>query len=64
MATAEFLRQKAQEVRALLALAKTPEVIVQLAIWARELEEDAAKAEELGAHPPSAAIQPSTRRAT
>jgi len=47
MATAEFLRQKAQEIRALIALVKTPEVIAQLEIWALELEEEAARAEAL-----------------
>ena len=49
MPTAEFLRQKAQEVRALIMLAKTAEVIAQLEIWARELEEEAARMEELAA---------------
>jgi len=52
MPTAEFLRQKAQDVRALIALAKVPEVIAQLEIWARELEQEAAQAEALAAHPP------------
>ena len=52
MPTAEFLRQKAQEVRALIALAKVPEVIEQLEIWARELEEEAARAQAFAAHPP------------
>ena len=52
MPTAEFLRQKAQEVRALIALAKTPEVIAQLEIWARELEGEAAHAEMLTVYPP------------
>ena len=47
MPTAEFLRQKAQEIRALIAVAKTPEVVAQLKIWARELEEEAAHAESL-----------------
>jgi len=45
MPTAEFFRQKAREVRALIALAKTAEVRAQLRLWARELEQDAAKAE-------------------
>jgi hypothetical protein len=40
MPTVEFLRQTAQEVRALIALAKTREVIAQLEIWAAELEEE------------------------
>jgi len=61
MPTAEFLRQKAQEVRALIALAKVPEVIAQLKIWARELEQEAAQAEALTARPPPSQ---STRRAT
>ena len=59
MPTAELLRQKAQEVRALLTLAKTPEVIAQLKIWARELEEEAATLEKLAAHPP---VPQSSRR--
>jgi hypothetical protein len=45
MPTAEFFRQKAREVRALIALAKTAEVRAQLRLWARELEQDAAKAQ-------------------
>ena len=61
MPTAEFLRQKAQEVRALIALAKVPEVIAQLKIWARELEQEAAQAEGFAAHPRASH---STRRAT
>ena len=61
MPTAEFLRQKAQEVRALIALAKVPEVIAQLEIWARELEQEAAQADERTVHPPRSR---STRRAT
>ena len=51
MPTADFLREKAQEVRALIALAKTPEVIAQLETWARELEEKAARAEALAVQP-------------
>jgi len=64
MPTAEFLRQKAQEVRALIALAKVPEVIAQLKIWARELEREAARAEELTAHLPASQSnrQPEGRR--
>ena len=60
MPSAEFLRQKAQEVRALIALAKVPEVIAQLKIWARELKQEAAQVEGLTAHPPASQ---STRRA-
>lgn len=52
MPTPEFLRQKAQEVRALIGVAKTPKVIAQLEIWACELEEEAAQAEALAAHSP------------
>ena len=59
MPTAEILRQKAQEVRALIALAKVPEVIAQLEIWARELDEEAAKLEKLAAHEP---VPQSSRR--
>jgi hypothetical protein len=64
MPTAEFLRQKAQEVRALIALARTPEVITQLKMWAQELDDEAAKVEELAAHPsvPQSSRRPAQRR--
>jgi hypothetical protein len=64
MPTAEFLRQKAHEVRALIPLATVPEVIAQLKIWASELEEEAAKVEDLTAQPPvpQSSRQPEERR--
>jgi len=52
MPTAEFLRQKARQVRALIALAKVPEVRAQLRLWARELEREAAQVEATSARRP------------
>ena len=61
MPTAEFLRQKAQEVRALIALAKTPTVRAQLRLWARELEKDAVQAEATAATMPYPSAGDSSR---
>jgi hypothetical protein len=44
MASPEFLRAKAAELRALAAQARVPEAIVQLELWAREFEEQASRA--------------------
>jgi hypothetical protein len=52
MPPAEFLRQKAREVRALIALAKVPEVRAQLRLWVRELEREAAHVEATAATTP------------
>ena len=60
MPPAEFLRQKAREVRALIALAKVPAVRTQLRLWVRELEKEAAQAERTAATVPEASA--ATRR--
>jgi hypothetical protein len=56
--TAEFLRQKAQECRELIAKATNPLVIAQLEVWAREFEAEAAKA-ALAAAPTMLIVTPS-----
>jgi hypothetical protein len=48
MYTAELLRLKAQHCRELIAKATNPEVAAQLELWAREFDEEAAKAEAAG----------------
>ncbi|HUK09336.1 MAG TPA: hypothetical protein VLX09_15780 [Stellaceae bacterium] len=58
MSSAEFLRGKAAELRALAAQAKVPEVIVQLQLWARECEEEAGRAEGSAAAPTVLVIAP------
>jgi hypothetical protein len=45
MTSAEFLRAKANQLRALATQTRVPEVIVQLELWAREFEETAVRAE-------------------
>ncbi len=44
MSAGGFLRQKAEECRELQARATVPVVIAQLGLWAREFEEEAARA--------------------
>ncbi len=51
MASPEFLRAKAAELRALAAQARVPEVIVQLELWAQEFEEEVQRAELSSASP-------------
>jgi hypothetical protein len=45
MPTAEFLRRKARQCRKLFATALVPEVRAQLELWARDFDDEAAKAE-------------------
>jgi hypothetical protein len=45
MSTAEVLRRKARQCRKLFATAIAPEVRVQLELWARDFDDEAAKAE-------------------
>ena len=52
MSSAEFLRAKAAELRAQAAQTNLPEVIVQLELWAREIEEDAERAQGIAAAGP------------
>ena len=45
MPTAEFLRRKARQCRKLLAITTVPEVRAQLELWARDFDDEAARAE-------------------
>jgi hypothetical protein len=58
MSSAEYLRRKAADLRALAVQAKVPEVIVQLELWARECEEEAGRAEGIAAAPTALVIAP------